>query len=416
MTKKLEPLEWHTVQKKISDLTEWEFNPRKITEEQVAQLKKSLEKFGLVEIPVIDIDGTIIAGHQRLKVLQMLGKGGESIDVRVPNRKLTEQEFKEYNVRSNRNLGIFDDELLGSLFEISELRDIGFTDLEIGLLFFDEKSDDDKEKDDIPEISKETQSILGDLYELPGGHRVLCGDSTKTEDFERLMNGRKADMVFTSPPYNANTKAGQGDIFNGKKSKKLYSDGYSDNLQSDDYVNFTQDVLAGCFTFTDGFIFWNVSYNNNSRYQYIQQIIPWLEYLLEQICWKKSSTIPFKGSMMRDWEPIYVFSTNKEKLGLEKVTSNFWEVSNTGAQQENHKACFPVDLVVKGIDTVNGCKLILDPFLGSGSTLIAAQKTGRSCYGMELDPKYIEVIITRYCNYVGSNQIIKNGKEITWIA
>lgn len=142
---KSEPLVWKTEQRKISDLIPWEFNPRKITEEQVKQLTKSLEKFGLVEIPVIDLDGTIIAGHQRLKVLQMLGKGGDTIDVRTPNRKLTTQEFKEYNVRSNRNLGIFDDELLGSLFEISELRDIGFTDLEIGLLFFDEKELEEKE-------------------------------------------------------------------------------------------------------------------------------------------------------------------------------------------------------------------------------------------------------------------------------
>ena len=214
-----------------------------------------------------------------------------------------------------------------------------------------------------------------------------------------------ADMVFTSPPYNANTKSGQGDIFNRKKSVKLYSDGYSDNLNSSDYVDFSKSVLNNCFLFTDGFIFWNVSYNANSRFEYIEQIQKHLQFLIEQICWKKSSTIPFKGSLMRDWEPIYVFSTNGNMLGLDSVNSNYWEVNNTNSQQDNHKACFPIELPFKAINLKKQFKLILEPFLGSGTTLMAAEKLNRKCYGMELDPKYCDVIIERWENFTNKKAV-----------
>ena len=220
------------------------------------------------------------------------------------------------------------------------------------------------------------------------------------------MAGIKADMVFTSPPYNADAKAGQGDIFNKKKSVKLYADGYSDKLPSSKYIDFASSILEICFAVTDGFIFWNVSYNANSRFEYIQQITNRLPYLVEQICWKKSSTIPFKGSLMRDWEPIYLFSTNKQSIAVKEVVSNFWQVSNTGAQAENHKACFPVELPVKGISIVaKNTGIVFDPFGGSGTTAIACEKTDRDARLMELDPKYCDVIVTRWQAFTGKQAI-----------
>lgn len=254
----------------------------------------------------------------------------------------------------------------------------------------------------------ETDIVIGDLFEI-GEHRLLCGDSTDSDQVAKLMNGEKADMVFTSPPYNANTKAGQGDIFNKKKSIKLYSDGYSDNLDSSEYVKFAKSVLNNCFLFTNGHIFWNVSYNANSRFEYIQQLENHLEFLIEQICWKKSSTIPFKGSLMRDWEPIYVFSTNGKMLGLNSVHSNHWEVNNTNSQQDNHKACFPVELPSKAIKLNNLYKIIFEPFCGSGSTMVASHQLKRKCYGMELDPKYCQVIIDRMRKLDPTLIIKRNG-------
>jgi DNA modification methylase len=124
---------------------------------------------------------------------------------------------------------------------------------------------------------------------------------------------------------------------------------------------------------------------------------------VEQICWKKNSSIPFKGSLMREWEPIYVFSTNKQSIAVKQVSSNFWQVSNTNSQAKNHKACFPVELPEKGINIVSkNTGIVLDPFGGSGSTLIACEKANRRCYMMEKDPIYCDVIVKRWEDFTGS--------------
>jgi DNA modification methylase len=315
--------------------------------------------------------------------------------------------LKAYTIKDNVGFGEHDWDALANDWDVEELAHWG---LDLPLDFEDEALEVDAVEDDyeMPE-QIETDIVLGDLFEI-GEHRLLCGDSTDSDAVAKLMDGQKADMVFTSPPYNANTKAGQGDIFNKKKSVKLYSDGYSDNLKSSDYVNFAESVLNNCFLFTNGHIFWNVSYNANSRFEYIQQIQNHLEFLIEQICWKKSSTIPFKGSLMRDWEPIYVFSTNGEMLGLNSVYSNHWEVSNTNSQQDNHKACFPIELPSKAIKLNDWYNLIFEPFTGSGSTMVASHQLKRKCYGMELDPKYCQVIIDRMRKLDPTIKITKNGQ------
>ncbi len=387
-------------------------NAKKHPKKQVEQLARAIEAFGFSPAIEVDTEGVIISGHGRWEAVQKLGwtelkqaaraKKGECFVPYIIIDDLTELEIKEKRLADNK-LAETDVDMILALEELKEIQleggDITITGYDTDLLIEPEEKDDE-----VPDMPEEPKSKLGEIYQL-GEHRVMCGSATELGDVERLMDGQKADMVFTSPPYNANTKAGQGDIFNRKKSKKLYADGYSDNLPPDEYVKFAQNVLGICFDVTNGFIFWNVSYNKNSRYQYIQQIYPYLEYLREQICWKKSSTIPFKGSMMRDWEPIYLFSTTKANLGLEKVTSNFWEVCNTGSQAENHKACYPVSLVERGINLINGSEKVYDPFGGSGTTLIAAEKLNRKCYMMELDPKYVDVIIKRWEDYTGKTAV-----------
>ena len=142
----LDKLFWSTEKRRVNDLVPFEYNPRKMTEDQVAQLKTSLEKFGLVEIPVVDTDNTLVAGHQRMRIMQMLGRGNEEIDVRVPNRKLTETELREYNVRSNKNTGEWDYELLASLFELPELVEIGFTAKDLSIFDIEGLEPEEKEK------------------------------------------------------------------------------------------------------------------------------------------------------------------------------------------------------------------------------------------------------------------------------
>ena len=357
----------------------------------------------MLELRPIVVDGNmvVLGGNMRLKAC--IAAGLKEVPIIVADQ-LTDAQKGEFIIKDNVGFGEWDWDLLANEWDVETLEDWGLE------LPFDNTPVLEAQEDDYEAPSEiKTDVVLGDLIEI-GNHRLLCGDSTDSDAVARLMDGQKADMVFTSPPYNANTKAGQGDIFNKKKSVKLYSDGYSDNLESSDYVNFASSVLNNCFLFTDGHIFWNVSYNANSRFEYIQQIQNHLQYLIEQICWKKSSTIPFKGSLMRDWEPIYVFSTNGNMLGLDSVHSNHWEVNNTHSQQDNHKACFPVELPSRAIRLNDSYKVIFEPFTGSGSTMVAAHQLNRKCYGMELDPKYCQVIIDRMHKLDPSLEIKINGK------
>lgn len=150
---------FHTEQRKVSDLVLSRYNPRKMSEEQVKQLTMSLEKFDLAEIPVINTDNTILAGHQRMKILDVLGRGNDTIDVRVPNRTLTEEECKEYNIRSNKNTGDWDMDMLANHFDEEMLLDIGFSPVELGMdvavNLTDEEDDAEEEKKVCPHCGGE---------------------------------------------------------------------------------------------------------------------------------------------------------------------------------------------------------------------------------------------------------------------
>jgi len=401
----------------VKKLLPYARNSRTHSEDQIGQIASSIKEFGFTNPILIDADNQIIAGHGRLMGANRL-QMKEVPCIRLSH--LTESQKRAYVIADNKlalNAG-WDDELLA--LEIKDLQELdfdvsllGFSDDELnGILDkLVEEVDGLTDEDDVPDVPKEAVTKLGDIYKL-GNHRLMCGDSTSIDAVDKLMDGQKADLTFTSPPYNANTKAGDGDIFTSKKTKKLYAEGYSDNLESQSYIDFTKSVLEICFIVTDGFIFWNVSYNANSRFEYIAQINNRLEFLIEQICWKKTSTIPFKGSLMRDWEPIYLFSTNKNSLGLKEVVSNHWAISNTNSQTENHKACFPVELPKKGIELIQKKSgIVFEPFGGSGTTLIACEKSNRKARLMELDPKYCDVIVKRWEDFTGKKAELLNGSN-----
>jgi len=393
----------------ITALIPYAKNSRTHDDAQVAQIAASIKEFGWTNPILVDGDKGIIAGHGRLMAARKLGM--DKVPV-IELKDMTESQKKAYVIADNRlalNAG-WDNAML--TIELKDLEDegfdlelLGFDDKELNALLEPEVSEGLTDEDAVPETPLEPKTKLGDIYIL-GNHRLMCGDSTSITDVERLMDGKKADMVFTSPPYNANTMAGDGGVFDSKPVK-LYKEGYSDNLSSADYIDFIKSVLNVCFTVTDGFIFWNVNYNAKSKFEYIKQIEDRIDYLVEQICWKKSSTIPFKGMLKRAWEPIYVFSTNKQNLNVKEITENFWEVSNVNSQHKEHKACFPVALPEKGIQLVNAnTGIVFEPFCGSGTTVIAAEKNNRKCYGMELDPKYCDVIVQRWEEFTGKQSVL----------
>ena len=401
----------------IEKIKTYSKNAKKHPDKQIKQVANSIKRFGFVQPIVVDKNNEVIIGHCRLESAKILGLK-ECPVVMLEN--LTDQEVKALRLADNKlNESPWDLDLA-----IEELKTIDI-DL-VDLTGFDKDLiiEPDNKDDEVPEVPEEPKSKLGDLYEL-GNHRVLCGDSTKVEDVEKLMNNRYGKVLFTSPPYNMN--AG------------MYEN-YEDNLKKEEYIQFNLDVINLFKNRLRGFLFWNISYNKNSRDDFIEIIYNIIKKtglkFLELIIWNKKHGMPItsKEMLTRQYEDILLVGDNesiKEDLELffcgrndktayfnrktKKGITNYWEIGTNNTQLKNLLACYPVELPVKAIIMMSSeMDTIIDPFLGSGSTLIACEKTNRICYGMELEPKYIDVIVQRYVDYTGNNKIKKNGKEITW--
>jgi hypothetical protein len=193
-------IKWSLTLKKVSDLKEHPNNPRKLTDAQYTQIKQSLEKFGIVEKPVINTDGIIIGGHQRLKILRNLGI--KTIECWIPSRLLTSSEVNELNIRLNKNCGDWDWDILANQWEVTDLITWGFSLEELQLNEIEEITAIDEEENETLSPGKDEEAItkLGDVYEL-NEHRIVCGDSTLPEYVEKCLNGAEPILMATDPPY-----------------------------------------------------------------------------------------------------------------------------------------------------------------------------------------------------------------------
>lgn len=398
-------MNWHTETRKISELKNWESNPRTISEESYKELKESIGSLGNFEPLVINTDGTVLAGNQRLRI--HIEQGDTEVEVSVPERELTEEEVKKIGIISNRHSGEWDMDKLANEFE-DILEELGFDDL-LPEVELEVKEDDYEEPEDL-----ETTVVLGDVYQL-GEHRLMCGDSTKIEDVEKLMGRKSIKCVFTSPPYNMGAD--------------LYAH-YDDNKKSEEYIQFNMDVVNGWRKWLDGYLFWNISYNKNSRWEFIEIMYRIVKEsnlkFLELIVWDKKTAMPVVSNkqMTRTYEDILVvgdednirndyemfgLSTNRSDVFMNKRTgrtmTNYWRVRPSNTQIKGlHEACYPVELPARAIDLVTReGEIVADPFGGSGSTLIACEQTNRKCYMMELDPYYTSVIINRWETFTGKS-------------
>ncbi len=197
-------LVWYTVKRRIDDLIPFKGNPRKVDEQQQAALVKSLKRFDLAEIPVCDLDNTILAGHARLRIMQMLGRGQEEIDVRIPSRKLSDEERKAYLLTSNAVRGSWDYDLLRE-FDTELILDIGFNEGELANLWNDSLQVDNDEFNEEKEITriKEPKSKVGEIYAL-GSHRLAVGDANNPTVLKKLFGNERASMIYSDPIYNLN--------------------------------------------------------------------------------------------------------------------------------------------------------------------------------------------------------------------
>jgi DNA modification methylase len=402
---------------KIQDIKPYEKNAKKHTRKQIDQVANSIKRFGFVQPLVVDKNNELIIGHCRLEASKKLGM------TEVPTLKLedlSEEEVKALRLADNKlNESAWDMDLV-----IPELK--GLSDDLLDLTGFDRDLiiEPDEKDDEVPEVPKKPRSKLGDLYEL-GNHRVLCGDSTNDENIKKLFGKEKAKIIFTSPPYNM--------------ARGMYEN-YEDNLKREEYIDFNLKVVNNWKKYLYGFLFWNISYNKNSRDEFIEILYRIIKEsglkFLELIVWNKKSAMPIvsREAMTRTYEDILVVGNDdsiREDIEMgailrnskeaffntktRKWLNNYWEITVNNTQLDNHKACYPVALPLRAILIMtNENEIVADPFLGSGTTLIASEKTGRICYGMELDPCYVDVIVQRYVDYTGDEKIKLNGKEIIW--
>lgn len=412
----LAPLEWSTEKRKVKDLIPYEYNPRKLSEEKKQKLRDSLEKYNLAEIPAINTNDVIIAGHQRVVVLMEIGRGDEWIDVRVPNRELTELEFKEYNIRSNVPVGEWDVDILNDIFADVDLLSLGLNVDDIPLPDLDLAMElhSEEESEFNPEPPKEPISVLGDVYELRSlqkklTHRVVCGDSRLNTVYETLLEGKLFDLILTDPPYNVNYTGGTKDRLQIENDNMSTADFYTFLFEF--YKSAFDHAKPGCGIYvfhadSEGANFRNALKDAGFK---LAQCLIWLKNGIvmgrQDYQWKHEPCLyGWKEGAAHSW-----YSDRKQTTVIE---------FNKPLRSEDHPTMKPVDLFSYFLK--NSSKqgdIVGDSFLGSGTTLIACEMNWRQCRGIELDPRYVDVDVRRWVKYMRENhlefELCKNGQILS---
>ena len=382
----------------LEKLNPAKYNPRKELkpgDKEFEKLKSSMEKFGYVELIVVNVanNNTVISGHQRLSVLKATG-ATEAECVLV---ELNEADEKALNLAMNKIRGDWDVPKLAEVLEnLKSLNyDFSFTGFEApeieeitSSIYSKEISEDNFDVD--AELAKPAKTKLGDIIQL-GRHRLICGDSTKPETYERLLEGVKANLILTDPPYNVAINGSAGKIMN-------------DDMEDGDFYNF---LLAAyrCMHANladDGSIYvWHADTEGlNFRKAFKEAGF----YLSGCCIWKKNSMT--LGRSPYQWIHAPCLFGWKQK-GKHQWYSDRKQTTvceyDRPSKSKLHPTMKPIQLMaypIKNSTMTNG--IVLDPFLGSGSTLMACEQTGRICYGIELDPKFCDVIVERYKEQSGS--------------
>ena len=391
----------------VSTLLNDPANVRKHNERNLESIKASLARFGQQKPIVVGRDGVVIAGNGTLAAARSLG--WSMID--IVRSHLTGAEATAYAIADNRTaeLAEWDDDALAQQLAALQIEDEEL----LAVTGFDEKELEamsgpaEVEEDEVPEPPVDPITKPGDLWIL-GDHRLLCGDSTKAEDVDRLMAGAKASLCFTSPPYNSKDGGYKTD-YSGK-TKKFYNHQCDDRTE-DEWVEFCNEVLSLASSHLeseDSPVIWNVMYTANCRSGYGRTMFAGAHGLSvkETICWDKGAGFPTasRGILSRNWELVFVLSKGNKYTttqGENEPRWAKWDIPRP-KQQEEHKATFPVDLAARAMCDF-GAKgdSVYEPFCGSGTTLIASEQLGRKCYGMEISPAYCDVIVKRWETLTG---------------
>ncbi|EGF07471.1 prophage LambdaSa04 protein [Streptococcus sanguinis SK1057] len=395
----------------IDSLKPAAYNPRKKLkkgDKEYEKIKKSIVEFGYVDPIIVNFDGTVIGGHQRLTVLSDLGyKEVQCVQVRIDD----ENKVKALNVALNKITGAWNEELLADLMVDLQDADFnldltGFEAPEIDQLFSKVHNKEVKEDDfDVDgELTKPTISKQGDIWHL-GKHRVICGDSTKLETYQLLLGDKKANLVVTDPPYNVNVEETAGKIKN-------------DDMSDADFYQFLFNMFVNVEQSMEDDASIYVFHADTEGLNFRKAFKDAGFYLSGCCVWKKNALVLGRSPYQWQHEPVLYGwkQKGKHQWFSDRKQTTIWEYDRPKSSKE-HPTMKPVQLMAYPIQnsSMRGT-LILDPFLGSGSTLIAADQTGRVCYGIELDEKFVDVIVKRYMEATEKSdvQLIREGKTLSF--
>lgn len=393
----------------VSELIPYVRNARTHSEAQVAQIAASIREFGFLSPILVAEDNTILAGHGRLAAALKLGLKKVPC---VKENHLTETQKRAYIIADNKlslNAG-WDSELLA--VELSELEGadfnldlLGFDEVELSSIFDADKDVNEDDFDVEKELEEPCFSKTGDIWTL-GKHRVICGDATKLETYKTLLENTKVNLVVTDPPYNVNYEGSAGKIKNDNmENDKFYQ------FLFNSFVNMEQAMAddASIYVFhadTEGLNF--------------RKAFQDAGFYLSGCCiWKKPSLVLGRSPYQWQHEPcLYGWKKKgKHKWYAGRKETSVWEFEKS-KKNADHPTMKPIALLaypIKNSSMTNS--LVLDPFAGSGSTLIACEQTGRVCYAIELDEKYCDVIVKRYIEQVGNDKsvkVLRGGKEYSF--
>ena len=394
----------------LKELKPAAYNPRKKLkkgDKEYEKIKQSLLKFGYVDPIIVNEDLTVIGGHQRLTVLKDLDyETAKCVIVDLPK-----EDEKALNIALNKITGQWDEALLADL-----LLDLQESDFNLDLTGFEPPEIDDilsnvhdkelseDEFDVEEELKKPTVSRQGDIWQL-GKHRVICGDSTKAETYKQLLDDRKANLVVTDPPYNVDVEETAGKILN-------------DNMSDGDFYQF----LLSMFTQVENHMEDDASiyvFHADTEGLNFRKAFKDAGFYLSGCCiWKKNSLVLGRSPYQWQHEPcLYGWKKKgKHQWFSDRKQTTIWEYDRPKSSKD-HPTMKPIQLMAYPIQnsSMRGT-IVLDPFLGSGSTLIAADQTGRVCYGIELDEKFVDVIVKRYIEVTGDTEVTvqRNHEVLTY--
>ena len=391
----------------IKELSNWKDNPRAIKKDRFEELKDRLKGGEIKPLIVnsgkyVPTKGEVLGGNMRLRAMNELGFDECWVSMVDPK---TEAEKITIALTDNEEMGYYEDQVLAEL--IAKFKeDIDLTKYQIHLNrpkslaeILQEFSPEEIIEDEVPEVPEVAESKLGEVYQL-GRHRLMCGDSTKIEDVEKLMDGKKADISFTSPPYNAGQTPTE--VKMGKDSKYLND---NDDKEDEEYFNLLVKSTDLSNKFSE-YSFVNLQMLSGNKSPLIDFIYNYKQQVADIIIWNKQTAQPAMAEnvLNSQFEFVFVLSEKGNRhIGTKKfrgTLSNLVDISKqTKNKVKEHNATFPVEFAGHFVRNFSEDS-VLDLFGGSGSTLIACEQTDRTCYMMELDPHYCDVIRKRYNNFI----------------